>query len=97
MRARVLVQLAREQAVAPGCGLELPAAPAPSSSRRRDDFWEIEFDGEALAVFERHGEMPLPPYIARAAEAADRERYQTVYAREPGAVAAPDRGPALRR
>jgi S-adenosylmethionine:tRNA ribosyltransferase-isomerase len=38
------------------------------------------------------GEMPLPPYIQRAPAMADRERYQTVYAREPGAVAAPTAG-----
>jgi S-adenosylmethionine:tRNA ribosyltransferase-isomerase len=40
----------------------------------------------------RLGHMPLPPYIARADEAADAERYQTVYARAPGAVAAPTAG-----
>lgn len=43
-------------------------------------------------VFERHGEVPLPPYIDRPVEAADRERYQTVYARDPGSVAAPTAG-----
>jgi S-adenosylmethionine:tRNA ribosyltransferase-isomerase len=43
-------------------------------------------------VFERHGEMPLPPYLHRPAEEQDRERYQTVYARVPGAVAAPTAG-----
>ena len=41
---------------------------------------------------EAHGSMPLPPYIARAASAEDAERYQTVYARAPGAVAAPTAG-----
>ncbi|OGF14265.1 MAG: tRNA preQ1(34) S-adenosylmethionine ribosyltransferase-isomerase QueA [Candidatus Eisenbacteria bacterium RBG_16_71_46] len=45
--------------------------------------------GEAL---EREGEVPLPPYIHRAPEAADRERYQTVFARVEGAVAAPTAG-----
>ena len=43
-------------------------------------------------IFDRLGEMPLPPYVAREAESADRDRYQTVYAREPGAVAAPTAG-----
>ena len=43
-------------------------------------------------MLERIGEVPLPPYIERAAEALDAERYQTVYAREPGAVAAPTAG-----
>ncbi len=59
---------------------------------RQGDFWLVEFDADAHEVFERLGEMPLPPYVDRAAEAADRERYQTVYAREPGAVAAPTAG-----
>lgn len=44
------------------------------------------------ATLEAIGEMPLPPYIQRSPAAADRERYQTVYAREPGAVAAPTAG-----
>lgn len=44
------------------------------------------------AAVERHGEMPLPPYMRRAAEESDRERYQTVYADRPGAVAAPTAG-----
>ncbi len=55
-------------------------------------------DGERVIRFEReidleqHGEMPLPPYMGREAEAADAERYQTVFARVPGAVAAPTAG-----
>jgi len=60
---------------------------------RADDLFEIEADGETLAaVLERAGHMPLPPYIARADEALDRERYQTVWAARPGAVAAPTAG-----
>ncbi len=43
-------------------------------------------------ALERHGHMPLPPYIEREDEALDRERYQTVYARTPGSVAAPTAG-----
>ena len=49
-------------------------------------------DGNAAAAVERHGHVPLPPYIQRADEAADAERYQTVYARESGSVAAPTAG-----
>jgi S-adenosylmethionine:tRNA ribosyltransferase-isomerase len=45
-----------------------------------------------FALLERIGHVPLPPYIAREDSAADRERYQTVYAREPGSVAAPTAG-----
>jgi len=44
------------------------------------------------AIIARHGQVPLPPYIAREPEAMDRERYQTVYASAPGSVAAPTAG-----
>ncbi len=53
---------------------------------------ECERGVEAAALFTRHGTTPLPPYIERAARAADRERYQTVYSRVDGAVAAPTAG-----
>ena len=53
------------------------------------DLWEIETPGEVLAFFEQHGAVPLPPYIERIAGDADRERYQSIFARAPGAVAAP--------
>ena len=56
---------------------------------RRADLWRIALPDEALAFFERWGAVPLPPYIERAPEPADRERYQSVFARERGAVAAP--------
>jgi S-adenosylmethionine:tRNA ribosyltransferase-isomerase len=59
---------------------------------RRDDLYELELSTDPLSYFEQHGSMPLPPYIDRAAEADDATRYQTVYAREPGAVAAPTAG-----
>ena len=49
-------------------------------------------EGDPWDLIERHGEVPLPPYIRRPGEARDRERYQTVYARERGSVAAPTAG-----
>lgn len=52
----------------------------------------IESEEPAREAIRRVGEMPLPPYIERAAESGDRERYQTVYAREEGSVAAPTAG-----
>jgi S-adenosylmethionine:tRNA ribosyltransferase-isomerase len=53
----------------------------------------VEFlDASAEEVLEQHGEVPLPPYLHRDAEPEDRARYQTVYARVPGAVAAPTAG-----
>ncbi|MBV6418663.1 MAG: S-adenosylmethionine:tRNA ribosyltransferase-isomerase [Steroidobacteraceae bacterium] len=56
---------------------------------REDDLWLVELPQETHAFFEAHGETPLPPYIDRAPDAGDRERYQTIFARERGAVAAP--------
>lgn len=53
---------------------------------------ELAHEGELLELLDRLGRPPLPPYIHRDTEELDRERYQTVYAREPGAVAAPTAG-----
>ncbi|MBV8854743.1 MAG: tRNA preQ1(34) S-adenosylmethionine ribosyltransferase-isomerase QueA [Sinobacteraceae bacterium] len=56
---------------------------------REGDLWRVQTPGTALAFFERWGQVPLPPYIHRHPTQADRERYQSVFARDPGAVAAP--------
>jgi S-adenosylmethionine:tRNA ribosyltransferase-isomerase len=56
---------------------------------REAELWRIELPAPAEEFFERFGEVPLPPYIRRAPRAADRERYQSIFARAPGAVAAP--------
>lgn len=59
---------------------------------RADDLFELEFDCEVLPLLERIGQVPLPPYISHAPDALDEARYQTVYARHAGAVAAPTAG-----
>ena len=59
---------------------------------RHGEFFELRFDDEVLAVMERHGQVPLPPYITHEARRDDEARYQTVYADAPGAVAAPTAG-----
>ncbi len=51
--------------------------------------FHLRFSGDAYALMHSHGHVPLPPYIERADEADDAARYQTVFARRPGAVAAP--------
>jgi S-adenosylmethionine:tRNA ribosyltransferase-isomerase len=56
---------------------------------KRGDLWSVELPEPALAFFERYGQMPLPPYIRREPEAADTRRYQSIFARRDGAVAAP--------
>ena len=52
----------------------------------------LDTEESADRVLEQHGRIPLPPYLNRAEEPLDRERYQTVYARDPGSVAAPTAG-----
>ncbi|HEY6123336.1 MAG TPA: tRNA preQ1(34) S-adenosylmethionine ribosyltransferase-isomerase QueA [Steroidobacteraceae bacterium] len=56
---------------------------------KRGDLWVIELPEAPLAFFERYGQMPLPPYIRREPDAADSTRYQSVFAKRQGAVAAP--------
>lgn len=60
---------------------------------RDDDLFHLECDEPGFAaLMQSHGHMPLPPYITRSDEAVDAERYQTIYADRPGAVAAPTAG-----
>lgn len=63
-------------------------------SRQDDESWLIEFTGpEPFDTWlEREGHIPLPPYLQRADDVCDRERYQTVFSKSPGAVAAPTAG-----
>jgi S-adenosylmethionine:tRNA ribosyltransferase-isomerase len=63
-------------------------------ARGEEGFWHLRFhvDGALEDWLQRAGQMPLPPYIQRAPQAEDAERYQTVFAREAGAVAAPTAG-----
>ena len=89
---RALVQLRASKPARPGTIIRMDGGATATIVGREGDFWVVEFSADAHTVFEQFGEMPLPPYVARAPEAADRERYQTVYAREPGAVAAPTAG-----
>ncbi|MCL4147249.1 UNVERIFIED_CONTAM: hypothetical protein GTU68_067056, partial [Idotea baltica] len=63
---------------------------------RSEDLFRVRFDlPDTLGIDElidQHGQLPLPPYIERVPDSADKERYQTVYAKMPGAVAAPTAG-----
>jgi S-adenosylmethionine:tRNA ribosyltransferase-isomerase len=86
--ARALVQLRDSKSVRPGMQLQT-AGGLVKLTARRAPFWEVELPAEAVAFFDAHGLVPLPPYIERPADAADRERYQSLWARVPGAVAAP--------
>lgn len=77
-----------------GARIDLPGGAAATVCEREERLFRLRFDvPSTLAVYlDQHGAVPLPPYIACAADADDAERYQTVYARHPGAVAAPTAG-----
>lgn len=78
----------------PGCRVLLSEGVVATVLDREGGEWGVLFEGSAdfMAWLERAGSMPLPPYIKRAPKGEDRERYQTVFAREKGAVAAPTAG-----
>lgn len=89
---RALVHLRASHKPAPGSDVELPGGARARVVARAGALTEIELDRGFVPFLEAHGQTPLPPYIARTPDAADRERYQTVFARAPGAVAAPTAG-----
>jgi S-adenosylmethionine:tRNA ribosyltransferase-isomerase len=89
---RALVQLRASHKPLPGGDVELPGDARARVIARTGELTEIELDRDVVPYLEAHGATPLPPYIARTPDAADRERYQTVFARAPGAVAAPTAG-----
>jgi S-adenosylmethionine:tRNA ribosyltransferase-isomerase len=86
------VQLRASKPVRAGQQIMVADGLAATVRGRDGDFWVVDFPQPASEVFERYGEMPLPPYMNRRPDVADNERYQTVYARVPGAVAAPTAG-----
>ena len=89
---RALAHVKASKSPKPGTRLHLADAATVLVLGRHDDLFELQFEDDVLALLDRHGSTPLPPYIQHAAEADDDSRYQTVYARHPGAVAAPTAG-----
>ncbi|BCQ33663.1 S-adenosylmethionine:tRNA ribosyltransferase-isomerase [Erwinia rhapontici] len=93
---RVLAHVRSSKAPKPGTELLLGDAENVQATMvaRHDALFEIEFHDErpVLDILNAIGHMPLPPYIDRPDEDADRELYQTVYSQKPGAVAAPTAG-----
>ena len=87
-----LVQARASKGLKTNARVSLPGGETAVMLGREGDLFRLQFSCEVLGYFEAHGDMPLPPYVERAAEELDRERYQTVYARAPGAVAAPTAG-----
>lgn len=88
---RALAQVRASKPPRPGTRLEFRTG-AATVAGRQGGFYELAFSGPLEPLLEQEGEVPLPPYLERDAESADDERYQTVFARRPGAVAAPTAG-----
>lgn len=93
----VLVHLRASKSPKPGSVVRFAAADRASTFEAEvlgrggpdGSLFHLRFPGEPLALLERHGHVPLPPYITHADTAEDERRYQTVFAKNPGAVAAP--------
>lgn len=89
-----LVQLKASHPPSVGSTIALGDDAHATVLQRDGRFFELRFEGtgDLSAWLERHGEVPLPPYITHRPDPVDAERYQTVYARSAGAVAAPTAG-----
>ena len=85
---QALVQLKGAKSLKEGLAITT-AGGHVSLLERSGDLWRVELPAAALDFFEQWGDVPLPPYIRRSTDPHDRGRYQSIFAREPGAVAAP--------
>ena len=88
----VLAQVRASKSPKPGNRIRLADAFDVITGERAGEFFTLHFDADVFELFEAHGRLPLPPYIEHEADAFDETRYQTVYSKEPGAVAAPTAG-----
>jgi S-adenosylmethionine:tRNA ribosyltransferase-isomerase len=90
----VLAHVRASKSPKPGTRLRLEQAVDAEVTGRQGELFEVRFlhDEPVFDLLETYGHIPLPPYIERADTPSDRERYQTVFAQQPGAVAAPTAG-----
>lgn len=88
----VHAQIRASKSPAEGMKIRLADAFDAIVGERVGEFYTLTFPGNAFELLEHYGKLPLPPYIEHAASKFDEERYQTVYAKNPGAVAAPTAG-----
>ena len=88
----VLAQVRASKSPAAGSRIRLSEAFGVIVGERVGEFYTLQFPADVFALIDSHGRLPLPPYIEHAAEKTDEERYQTVYAKHGGAVAAPTAG-----
>jgi S-adenosylmethionine:tRNA ribosyltransferase-isomerase len=87
-----LVHVRASKGLRLGTVVRLAAGESATMCGREDELFVLKFSCDVLEFFQSHGQIPLPPYIHRQAEDSDRDRYQTVYARSLGAIAAPTAG-----
>ncbi len=87
-----LAQVRASKSPKPGSRLLFPDGVTAMVEGRDGEFFSLAFSVPVMPFLDARGEVPLPPYLDRPAESGDDERYQTVYARDPGAVAAPTAG-----
>jgi len=88
----VHAQLRASKSPPPGSKIRLADAFDVTVGERAGEFYVLQFPADVFELIDAYGRLPLPPYIEHAADAFDEQRYQTVYAKEPGAVAAPTAG-----
>ncbi len=88
----VLAQVRASKSPKPGNVIRLADAFNVTTGERAGEFFTLTFDGDVFDLIDQHGRLPLPPYIEHDADEFDETRYQTVYSRTPGAVAAPTAG-----
>lgn len=91
---RALAHVRSSRSPKPGTILHLEGGIDAEMVGRHENLFELQFqiEGNLVEALETHGHMPLPPYMKREDQLSDRERYQTVYNKKPGAVAAPTAG-----
>ena len=88
----VLAQIRASKSPTAGSTIRLADAFDVKVGEREGEFYQLHFPGDVFELLEQFGRLPLPPYIEHAPDAYDETRYQTVYSKVPGAVAAPTAG-----
>ncbi|WP_342118292.1 tRNA preQ1(34) S-adenosylmethionine ribosyltransferase-isomerase QueA [Pseudoduganella sp. OTU4001] len=88
----VLAQLRASKSPGPGVKIRLADAFDVTVGERAGEFFTLHFDADVFELIEQYGRLPLPPYIEHAPGEVDETRYQTVFNKVPGAVAAPTAG-----
>lgn len=88
----VLAQVRASKSPGPGVKIRLAEAFDVTVGERAGEFYTLKFDADVFDLIEQYGRLPLPPYIEHAPGEVDENRYQTVFNKVPGAVAAPTAG-----